>query len=480
MKKKNQFLFSIILAVSAITIFTMTFTGCDLSEKLKQISSAASQKEAVSNESEISGIEDVAVETAKAPEAGDKTEAVSNAQNEPEEFVGTNYKIAYFEVDSAENSNHFEHRIGQIFSINPDGSEKELVYTDLEEKYDLSRIYHVSPDYSKISCGFYEGGRGAYGALAVIDVLTGTLKKVVEFDYTNDQSQQLLADIYGSPIWTSDGKKIAYEVISEPYTSNFRDAGIYTVDAETGEKSEVGIGIEGLSARSTTFVNPTIFTDSDKKIFAIERSYTAKEEDGEVLGYIPRNERLTLIDISNESMKEILTINDFENELSVFDNFNLLTSQGKLVFEVLGDFEEDGDIWVCNTDGSGLSKITTDTNLREQQPSVFENLDGTTKVAYIGSGRYGTISSQIPSGDVYLINIDGSDNKKLTDYIVGCEKPIISPDGRFIAFIHHIYDKNYENIETTRVEVFDTETNKLTVLAEGSGIFDLVGWVTGN
>ena len=474
MKKRNQSSLSVVLVIVVIAIFTMTFTGCNLSGILEQAASSASQEEAGGDKGDISE------ETTGARREEDETEEAGNEQNNPEEVTGTNFKIAYFEVSSAENSTHFEHRVAEIYAINPDGSEKELIYTDLEEKYDLSRIYHVSPDYSKIDCGFYEGGRGAYGALAVIAVLTGTLKKLVEFDYTNDESQQLLTDIYGSPIWTNDGKGIAYEIISQPFTSNFRDAGIYTVDIETGEKMEVGIGIEGLSARSTTFLNPVILTDGDGKIFAIERSYIAKEENGEVLGYSSRNEKLFLIDISNESMEEILTVGDFENELSVFENFNLLADQGKLIFHVLGDFEEDGDIWVCNTDGSGLAQITSDTDLREQQPSIFEDTDGTGKVAYIGSGRYGTISSQIPSGDVYLVNIDGSDNKKLTDYVIGCAKPIISPDGRFIAFINHIYGENQENIETRRIEVFDTETNQTTVLVEGSGIFDLVGWITGN
>ena len=62
------------------------------------------------------------------------------------------------------------------------------------------------------------------------------------------------------------------------------------------------------------------------------------------------------------------------------------------------------------------------------------------------SNWYGTISSQIPSGDVYLINIDGSDNKKLTDYVIGCAATI-SPDGRFIAFINYVYNENLENME---------------------------------
>ena len=264
MKKSNQYLLSIILAIAAIAIFTMTFTGCGLSGILEQAASSASQVEAGGDKG------DVSEETPGVSEEEAETEETGKDQNDLEEAAETNFKIAYFEVSSAENSNHFEHRVAEIYAISPDGSKKELIYTDLEEKYDLSRIYHVSPDYSKISCGFYEGGRGAYGALAVIDVSTGTLKKVVEFDYTNDESQQLLTDIYGKPIWTNDSKGISYEIISEPFTSNFRDAGIYIVDIKTGERTEVEIGIEGLSARSTTFLNPVIFTDGDSKIFAIE------------------------------------------------------------------------------------------------------------------------------------------------------------------------------------------------------------------
>ena len=41
--------------------------------------------------------------------------------------------------------------------------------------------------------------------------------------------------MYMEAIWTSDGKKIAYEIISGPFTSNFRDAGIHIVDIGKGE-----------------------------------------------------------------------------------------------------------------------------------------------------------------------------------------------------------------------------------------------------
>ncbi|HJX01886.1 MAG TPA: hypothetical protein VJ348_01775, partial [Candidatus Humimicrobiaceae bacterium] len=63
------------------------------------------------------------------------------AEEEDEE-----YHIAYFQVGSEESSMHFEHRVAKIIAISPDGRNENVIYTDLNEKYDLSRIYGVSPD----------------------------------------------------------------------------------------------------------------------------------------------------------------------------------------------------------------------------------------------------------------------------------------------------------------------------------------------
>ena len=57
-------------------------------------------------------------------------------------------------------------------------------------------------------------------------------------------------------------------------------------------------------------------------------------------------------------------------------------------------------------------------------------LDGESKIAYTGSLRYGTISAQIPSGDIFIMNVNGLGNKKLTDFEIGPSMPIISPDGK--------------------------------------------------
>jgi len=155
---------------------------------------------------------------------------------------------------------------------------------------------------------------------------------------------------------------------------------------------------------------------------------------------------------------------------------------------VLGDFEEDGDIWSCNYDGSGPAKLTTDNQLREQQPDVFEatgenGSQNKSFIAYIGSGRYGTISSEIPSGDVYISETGDSSISKLTDFNhVGASQPIISPDGNFIAFLYSEYDENYTYIEENSVRIYSLSDGSIAESLPGEAgsygfIFNIAGWI---
>ncbi|NQT67485.1 MAG: PD40 domain-containing protein [Actinobacteria bacterium] len=387
------------------------------------------------------------------------------------------YYIAYFEVGSDENSMHFEHRVANVFAVSPDGTDKKLTYTDLDEKYDLSRIYAISPDGSKISCGFYEGGRGAYGALCVIDVAIGELDTVSEFDYTESESMELMKDIYGKPIWSHDGKKIAYEVICEPCSDNPRDDGIYIANIETDNIQAVDVNMDVASLESTTFLNPVLFSGNDSRLFNIFHTFYPKKEDETVLGYFTRNEKLVTVDISSGEAYEILDISQFEGMEANFDDFNLFTQQDKIVFQVLGDFEEDGDIWICDSDGSNLSKLTDNPNLREQQPSILDIPDSAGKVAYTRVDRYGTISYHFNSGDIYIINIDDSGQVKITDDGIDAAKPVFSPDGRYLAFIGYIYDSDMEYVVSSQIKVYDMQSGEIRTVASGSDIFDLIGWI---
>src|SRR4030066_2308110 len=86
-------------------------------------------------------------------DTGEPEEEEEVAEEEVAEEEDMEYHIAYFQVGSEEASMHFEHRVAKIIAISPDGNGEKVIYTDLNEKYDLSRIYSVSPDSSKISWG---------------------------------------------------------------------------------------------------------------------------------------------------------------------------------------------------------------------------------------------------------------------------------------------------------------------------------------
>jgi len=419
-------------------------------------------------------------------EPEDEESAVSEEESESgvtdgEESTDTGaedeeYYIAYFEVVSDEKSMHFEHRVANVFTISPDGTDKKLSYTDLDEKYDLSRIYVISPDGSKISCGFYEGGRGAYGALCVIDIATGELDTIVKFDYTESESMELMKDIYGKPIWSHNGENIAYETVINPYTNNFSDGGISIVNINTYNVRAVDVNRDEASLESTTFLDPVLFSRDDSKLFNIFHTFYPKVEDEEILGYSVRNEKLVAVDISSGETDTILDISEFGDMEADFDDFNLFAQQDKIVFQVLGNFEEDGDIWICDSDGGNLLKLTDNTNLREQQPSILDMPGSDGKIAYTGVDRYGTIPYQFNGGDIYIINIDGSGQVKITDDEIDAAKPVFSPDGRYLAFVGYIYDSGVEYIESTEIEVYDMQSGEIKTVASGSNI-DLIGWV---
>jgi Tol biopolymer transport system component len=393
-----------------------------------------------------------------------------------EESGKKDYQIAYFQVGSEESSMHFEHRVAKIIAISPDGNNEHIVFTDLNEKYDLSRIYDVSPDSSKISCGFYEGGRGAYGALSVIDVATGKMETVVEFDYTQSESMELMADIYGRPVWSHDSKNIAYETVIDPFTENFSDGGISIVNIDTGDIREIDVNMEEFSSENEIFLDPVLFSADDNQLFNILHTRNPKMEEGVILGYFTRNEKLVAADISDGVAYEILNVSQFNGMEATFDDFNLFTQQNKIVFHVLGDFEEDGDIWICDSDGSNLTRLTDDAELREQQPSILDLPDSTGLIAYVGVGRYGTIASNFNAGNIYIINMDGSGKVEI-DHEADASKPIFSPDGRYIAFIGYIFDSDLENIQSRQIVVYDTQSEETRVVTSGPGIFDLIGWI---
>ncbi|MCL5073129.1 MAG: hypothetical protein M1308_19905 [Actinobacteria bacterium] len=479
-KHKKLLVLKLTISVFLIILFLVfSLTSCTAVSKIIKAALAASS-ESSSADKKASGEDGNSNEQTQKSEVED-SESTESAN--PDASDSGNLRLVYTEITSDSNSNHFEHRVENIYSVSADGSDKELIFSDIDEKYDLGPVFSISPDGMKIACKFVEGGRGAYSALAVIDIPSKSIKLLEEFDYTDQEEYINIVDIYGKPIWTSDSRFLIYERVKDQYGSNTRDAGIYKVDVQTGQRSEIQLDVIGASLRSTLMLAPAFLYDDEKKIGAIFHPYYPVEEDGETTGFYTTNEGLSSIDIESGKVEDLFSKSVFGGKegapeiFSSFDNFFYLPGIEKMIFQLLGDFEEDGDLWISDISASNPARLTKDNNLREQQPSVYGADSSNPLIVYVGSKRYGTISSQIPSGDIFLIDSKGKQQKKLTSYDVGPFKPVFSPDGKQIGFLRAIYDENFEYIMQYQVESVDIESENVSIAASG-GYLDLVGWIT--
>ena len=246
---------------------------------------------------------------------------------------------------------------------------------------------------------------------------------------------------------------------------------------------KIDIAGGGVSARNTTFLYPVLFSIDDSKILVVSHPYFQKIEGDEIIDSFTKNEGLYWIRDTGSSPEKILDITMFDSEgitaIESFENFKIFNEGNKLLFQVLGEFEEDGDLWSSDIDGDNLYRITSDSKLREQQPEILSNNGYNQKISYIGPYRYGTISNLLESGDLYIINPDGSENKKITDYEIGVSKPVFSPDGKYISYLFSEYDDSVSYVENYSIEIYNTGSDKIERIVSGYMI-DLIGWTSIN
>ncbi len=418
-----------------------------------------------------------------AEEEGQREESKSLVEPVEDIKEDIRYQIAYLEIGISEDSKHFEHRVANIFSAAPDGSGGKLIYSDIGSKYELGWIYGISPDGKKISCGFFEGGRGAYSSLSIIDISAGSVEELIEFDYTESENFEMLASIYEKPVWSNDSRSIAYEIISYPFTDGFSDGGIFIVDIQTKETAGISLDIKDGAIRSSMFLYPVLFTAGDKKLFNILHTYGSEEEsgpageDGPVQDFVPRNEKLEIVDTAGGEINTVIDVNELISGNAELGSFSAARSVDKLVFDIQDISRGNGDIWISGLDGSSAARLTDTPETIEMQASVADVPSSMPMVAYTAIENSPDMQEQFIGGDIYYMGLDGSENTKITDYGTGAASPIFSPDGRYIAFIHYILSENMDYIASTQIEVFDIETGETMVAASGSGIISLAGWV---
>jgi Tol biopolymer transport system component len=116
-----------------------------------------------------------------------------------------------------------------------------------------------------------------------------------------------------------------------------------------------------------------------------------------------------------------------KHQLPIVSNF---TQRGQGALHSIGNgriaFADSGQIYLINADGSGLTQLT------QTEPSVYNS-----QPAISPDGRRIAFSSSKPGGsEILVVNSDGSDLQSLTSNSNSSDgEPAWSPDGRQIAFV---------------------------------------------
>ncbi|MDD3776686.1 MAG: hypothetical protein PHN32_03665 [Actinomycetota bacterium] len=377
-------------------------------------------------------------------------------------------RVIYMEIGTDVQSNHFEHRVANIYSIRVDGSGQELIFSDMDYPWDLGRVYSVSPDGNKIAVSFFEGGRGAYSSLSIIDMNTGQVETAAEFDYTQSENVDLIKQLYGEPVWSLDSTTLAYEVINvptEPEPGRYYTDWVQLYVLGSGQAEQVIPRIGGMCATKLTFMQPVLFLP-DGQLAVVYHAYYSNEKDPYDIYSI--NEEVYLMDLETADISMIINAKDFEQVEAVQSFSNFKWWDGKIVFELLGDFEEDGDVYAYLPADRKIEAVTSDPDLREQQPDSSKDL-----LCYVGVPRYGTISYQNPAGDIYIRQ--GSDLSKVSENSKSSQ-PLFSPDGNFIAYVEYEYDQNYEYIKGRTIKSYNVGTGQTEEAVFSEQIIELAGW----
>ncbi len=129
-----------------------------------------------------------------------------------------------------------------------------------------------------------------------------------------------------------------------------------------------------------------------------------------------------------------------------------------VMFFSFGGSSDSQAIYVVNADGSGQRRLTN-SGMYQSKPDWSP--DGR-RIAFYGSG--------FGSTGIYLMNADGSGQARLIRKAEVCPRPVWSPDGRKIAFTTHDFD------EGSALWVIDADGSGGTVLADDLGWCGRPAW----
>lgn len=255
---------------------------------------------------------------------------------------------------------------------------------------------HYSPDGSIIA--FTKAG---YTGLFVYELSSGNITQI-----TDEASAGFAFR------WSSDSKSILTRVARYDDNRKYNSINIYHVD--TGESKQ-------LTEETTSMLFlPEWIPGNDRIIIPqtdeVEIFETGKEPiltENKIVVY-SLYDRIVVRDFSNSHKKVLIPFPGSE-----YLNISLSPDRTKIAFEVYG-----GNLYVINTDGTGLTDLGTGYNAKwsgdsQQLVYMITEDDGHT----------------FTSSDIYLINNDGSGKMNITstDELIELN-PSISPDGTSVVY----------------------------------------------
>lgn len=213
--------------------------------------------------------------------------------------------------------------------------------------------------------------------------------------------------------WSADSKSILTRVAKYEEMKRYNAVKIF--DIETGESKQ-------LSDYKTMMPYLPVWADGDSKVYLPikgndELLISAKEKNNQIGSSIvafEKNNKVVVKDLSSNSEQIFEPIKDAQ-----YINLSLSPNAAKIVFEVMG-----GNMFVMNIDGTNL----TDLGIGNRPRWSFDS----SKIIFMIAEDDG---HDYISSDVYIINIDGTQKRNLTNTSDLMEmNPCFAPDGKSIVF----------------------------------------------
>jgi Tol biopolymer transport system component len=258
---------------------------------------------------------------------------------------------------------------------------------------------------------------------------------------TKDQRHYVHLSISG------DGSKIAVASYVPTDPGSFSDAEAYVINSD-------GTGVTPLFSKPSLSEAPQISDDGSKVVFSAfvdgDSEIFVVNSDGTGLKQLTDNTWSDFRPSISSDGRKIAFVSDFDiyvinsdgtgltqltdtNATATVSDPSISGDGSKVAFaydEGPEDFDGDwlvfphSEIFVVNSDGTGLTQVTNDT-LRDVKPSI--NYDGS-KIAFVSY-------TQATSADIFVVNSDGTGLQQLTQSSKTDYYPSISNDGSKVAFI---------------------------------------------